>query len=211
VKPKEIVKANLEQVIVPELDACGFRYSPSQLKFTRKRSYVTQTISVSLNRYNSSLSIDFWTMWAAGSSEYARWYKDKWGIDPENNALGGCPDWDIPGWSYQKPGYHFDLSEPSQRNQVMKALLENISRYGLPYLDSLSTWEGAAEGLLSEGWMFGKAADFFLIAGADERARQAIERGIELFEEGKSIDSLNELPQLKQRLEKYFGVKPRGV
>ena len=178
ISSKEIVKEAIERFIVPELEGYGFRFSPSQLKFTRKQSYARQTITVSLSRYNSEISIDFWTMWGTYSLEYSRWFKQQWGIEPVNNAMGGCSDWNIPGWSYPLSDYHFDLSDPSRRSSVMSALLENIKRNGIPYLESISTWTGAAEKLLNARWMYGEAADFYLIAGMSERAREAIEIGI---------------------------------
>jgi hypothetical protein len=125
--------------------------------------------------------------------------------------MGGCSDWNIPGWSYPKGGYHFDLSEPSQRDFVMQALLENIREHGLPYLESISSWEGAAERLLKEKLMYGKTADFFLIGGKKEPARAALAIGIKRFTDKLRVDSLNELPEHKRRLEKYFGVTINNV
>ena len=203
--PKQVVKEEIERVILPVLSPHGFRFAPSHMKLSRKCSYATQTIDVCLNRYNTAASIDFWTVWAAHSPEYARWYKQRWGVKPENTGMGGCSDWNIPGWSYPPPGYHFDLSEPAGRNAVMQAFLDNIQRLGIPYLESISTWQGAAETLLKERWMYGKAADFFMIAGKSEHARQALEVGIRTFENEGRVDSLRELPELKRRLEKYFG------
>ena len=203
---RQVVKTELEKIIVPELAACGFRYSPSQLKFSRKVSHVTQIIEVSLNRYNSAEYIDFWTMWGVHSTDYSRWHQQEWGEKPYNNSLGGCADWNIPGWSYPPGSYHFDLSDRRSREAVMRWFLSDIQDCGLPYLERISTWVGAAEELLNNGWMFGTAAEFFLIAGDQERAREALERGLKMVDEGRKVDSLK-LLELKRKLD----VKPKCV
>lgn len=80
-----------------------------------------------------------------------------------------------------------------------------MERTGLPFLERLSSYEGAAEFWLKEGWHFHDAADLFYYAGDLDRARRALEAGLAKFANPGTTDVLQELPQLELRMERYFG------
>lgn len=176
--PKETLQAAFEAVISSHLQERGFSYLRSQFAYQRKVGLFTQHISVTLSHQNTQQSITFWSAFNLTSPEYNKWRKQQ-GLEKFHGYLGGCTDWNIPGW--REPGdfrTSFDFSEPDQRESVLTDWLRRCLSSGIPYLDSLSTWEGLANDLLRWGWHWGRAADFFLIAGRSEKAVAALHAGI---------------------------------
>ena len=142
-------------------------------------------------------------MWSVTSRDYARWHQETWGNKPPNDALVGCADWNIDGWSRSAED-HFTLTNSSSDENTIDELLENVETRGIPFLDRMSSWERAAEQFLSEQSMFDRAADFYLIADNRVAAREALLEGIRTFEVEGRPDNGGELPVLKQRIEQLF-------
>lgn len=67
-KPKELLIARLQEHIVPFMETHGFRFSKSQLHFTRKIGQVYQRIELCLDRHNTTDNCTLWTMqvWGPG-------------------------------------------------------------------------------------------------------------------------------------------------
>ena len=202
-KPRDLLCQNLEENVSPYLRSQGFTFSRAQISFLRKQDFARQEIHFSLSKWNTEDDCSFWTMWGVSSTAYTKWHLQEWGEKPVNNALGGCADWNIPGWPRQPGDEHFKLTRSRRDIDVMKLLVDAIGAQGLPYLQQISTWSGAAQQFLKEGWMFGKACDFFLIAGQRDRAIEALYLGLDKYELQGAPDQLLELPQIKARLEKY--------
>ena len=176
--PKEIVRAAFEADVSPLLQERGFSYNPSQFAFKRTREAFTQIISITLSHNNSSEDIKFWSALNVTSPRYNAWRKQH-EMAKFEGYLGGCMDWNIPGWRpAEVQGTSFDFSEPNRRAGVMRDWLSRCLSVGLPYLESLSTWEGLADDLIRWRWHWGRAADYFVIAGRGDRAVSALETGI---------------------------------
>lgn len=202
-KPRDILLDAFEPVLIPYMEGIGFRFAPSRLKFSRTVEGVKQTVHISLSKWNFKGNCQFWSMWGASSKRYRAWYKEQWGELPDNDALGGCADWNIPGWD-RACCEHFNLRGKMCDELEIRCLIENIESVGLPYLDRISSLEGAANELVAGIWMFDKAADFLLMAGNKQRAREALELGIQRFSDEGVVDNFEELPRLKERLIRYF-------
>ena len=92
-------------------------------------------------------------MWGVTSKSYAKWYKEQWGEFPVNNALGGDLDCNIMGWERGQDHYfHFYNVEADQHE--IERLIKNILQVGIPFLDRVSTWEGAAEHFVKHKFMY---------------------------------------------------------
>jgi hypothetical protein len=181
----------------------GFRYSKSRIKFARTCGAAVQEVSFSLGRYNSEDDCNFWTMWGARSPDYAKWYRKEWGERPANDFLGGCADWNIPGWD-RASTHNFNLTHVPADLAEIERLMRNVSHAGLPYIERLSSFLGAAEELTSRDLDYATAADFFLMAGERGRAREALTLGLQRFEVGGRIDQGGQIPEIKKRLQRYF-------
>ncbi|HEX7968762.1 MAG TPA: hypothetical protein VF502_11120 [Stellaceae bacterium] len=205
-KPKQLLTARLQEHIVPFMGEHGFRFSKSQLRFTRSVGRVRHEIVVCSDRYNSADSCTFWTMWSASTPEYLEWHQGRWNDEkPRGDTLASLADWNIPGWSRAPADPRCTLTNTPGDAAVMASLRADIERIGLPFLARVSTWEGAAERLRRERWMYDRAADFLLIAGRREEARATLLEGIHTFEVLGRPDTFQELPRLKRRLARYFG------
>jgi hypothetical protein len=143
-------------------------------------------------------------MWGATNPDYTKWFKHEWNEKPSSDFLGEVSDWNIEGWS-RRADQHYRLRNRADDVQEWRAFLTDAERAGFPFLERISTWRGAADHLRSERWHFDRSADFLLIAGDPEGARATLLEGIETFEVAKRADNFNELPRIKQRLERYFG------
>ena len=93
----------------------------------------------------------------------------------------------MPGWKYPKyPGwkvaYHFGFFEPAEIGAVMRDLLDNIRNVGIPYLESLSSWQSLAEYHVGGPMRLLAGAmtvDCFVMAGQIDRARTILLEKIE--------------------------------
>ena len=57
----------------------------------------------------------------------------------------------------------------------MRRLADDVTGAGIRWIDSISTWHGAAQQLLKENWHFAIAADFYLLAEDEASARATLE------------------------------------
>lgn len=157
----------------------GFSYVRSKFTYKRKSGDFIQQIWVILSHYNTQQSIHFSSAFHVTSPKYNRWLKQK-GREKFSGYLVGCMDWNIPRW--REPGDHatsLDFSAPDSRQVVLASWLRRCLSAGIPYLDGLSTWEGAADDLIRCRWDWNRAADCYLIAGRSDRAVAALQQGIQ--------------------------------
>jgi Domain of unknown function (DUF4304) len=201
-KPRDLLKKYLLSDVVPAVESLGFKYSASQLHFARKNQNTRQVFSFSLSKWNSENRCTFWTMWRVTSTSYANWHKEQWGEFPVNNALGGDLDCNISNWERGKDHYFHLYNNEADKNEIER-LIKNILQVGVPFLESVSTWEGAAEHFLAHKFMYHRVADFFIIAGKPERAKDVLLEGIKQYEDLGRIDNFGDLPMIKARLAKY--------
>ena len=176
--PKEIVQAAFEAEVSHVLLAMGFSYIPSRFAYKRKAGVFTQIISVTLSHNNSSEDIRFWSAFNVDSTYYKAWRKNN-GMENFEGYLGGSMDWNIPVW--RSNGDHassFEFSDSNGRSGVLRDWISRCLRAGVPYLESISSWEGLGDDLVRCRWHWGRAADYFVIAGREDRAVYALETGI---------------------------------
>jgi hypothetical protein len=86
----------------------------------------------------------------------------------------------------------------------MRVLLQNTVETGIPYLDSVFSWTGAAQDLLRWRWHHDLASDFLLLAGAPDAAREALLTGLRRFEVEGMTGLRSEIPRVKARLQRFF-------
>ena len=127
----------------------------------------------------------------------------EWGELPENDSLGGAADWNLPGWE-RGQDRHFHLNHTESDTHEIERLVKNIKHAGIPFLDRISTWEGAAGQFLKDRILYHRAADFLIIAGDDERAKEILLEGLQNYENLGRVDNIRELPKIKARLARYF-------
>ena len=202
-KPKDLVTLRVREHVLARFEARGFRFSASKLRFSRSVGQTRQYIEISLSKWNRENDASFWSMWGATASYYAEWHLAQWGKSPANNVLGGVSDWNIPGWT-RSATQNFHLVATKADAVEMGEFVRNAEGPGLQYLDSISTWEGAAQRLREKRSMFDRAADFYLIAERPNEALSALLEGIETFEVQRRPDNFSELPGLHARLKRYF-------
>jgi hypothetical protein len=209
-KPKDLLVRRLREHAVEPLRERGFKFAASGPHFTRTHGIARQRVDFSLSRWNQADRAEFWTMWEARAPGYLRWHEAEWGTPAPNDGLGGLAEWNIPGWP--RGHAHFELTNSAQDETEMLELLRAIDTAGLPFLDAISTWEGAAEHLRTQRSRYDRAADFLIIAELRDRALATLQEGIRSFEVEGRPDHFNELPRIRARLSRYFpGVGPTGA
>ncbi|GGB99146.1 hypothetical protein GCM10011352_26640 [Marinobacterium zhoushanense] len=202
-KPRDLLLLNVVEYVEPQLETIGFRFSSRGIAFKRASSIGNQEISFSLSKWDSEDDCDFWTMWSATSLKYKKWYQKEWGRTPANIALGGDCDWNLPGWP-RAVADHFHLSNHSNDESEMAMLMDAIINIGIPYLDSISDWEGAAHHLVQQSLLFSKAADFLMISGKMAAAEEVLLSGLSVYQSEGKVDQLGELAEIQIRLKRYF-------
>jgi hypothetical protein len=185
--PKEILLSLFDDQVTPWLEAKGFRFLRSQFSYKRKSNAFTQVISVSLNPRNSALLMVFDSTFSVWSPFYNKWLRRQ-ERPISSGCLRGCAHWNVPGWQRSATdwsgaeGIDIDFTDPVARYAVIDQWKNKCEQAGLPFLERLSSWEGAAEDLLSSGEHYDQAADFFLIGGNTGRAIEALEKGIQFLQ-----------------------------
>jgi hypothetical protein len=132
--PKETLQAAFEADITPVLEQEGFAYSRSRFAYRRKLNDFVQHISVTLSHNNTQQCIQFWTAFNVSSPRYNHWLREQ-GREEFEGYIGGCMDWNIPGW--RKDGEHFtffDFSVPISRPGILAEWQRRCFASGLPYL-----------------------------------------------------------------------------
>jgi len=203
-KPKDLLIDRLQLYVVPTLEKYGFAFSKSSLSFKKRIEKIDQKIVFSLSKWNEEDHCTFWSSFGTQSSYYVLWHKKKWGMKPVNNALTGCADWDVEGWSDSIPEKLLIQNTISDQ-EVMSLWLRTFESAGRGYLDRIADWEGAADQLLSERRFWTKASNFFLIADQEEKAWKALESGIYDIQENGRADNYQELPVMRERLKNELG------
>lgn len=204
VKPKDLLLLRVREYVVEPLAARGFRFAASRLHFSRAVGHARQRIEIAANRYNAEDDAEFWTMWSVTSPSYAKWYAETWGERTSYDLLADSADWNILGWARGPAAPRFHLRNTAEDAGEMAEFCQSVLGPGLAYLERVSTWEGAAEARRAQRWLFGRAADFLMIAGQRERARAVLLEGLDTFERQGRPDSLKEVPELRARLARYF-------
>jgi hypothetical protein len=213
--PKDILRDLVVAEIAPALASLGFSFSPGAIRFSRKAADARQVVDFSLNQRNQTDSIHFWTIWRAHAPGYVKWMERQWGGPRPNDELGGCSDGNLPGFR-PRGGDQFDLSDPGARIAEMGLLRTSMLAIGVPFVDSISTYRGAADricddhetGRFTSSFLYPRAVDFYLIAEDRERAEKALRRALERL---SRLDSpareqhADVIAQLQARQSKYFG------
>ena len=202
-KPRDILARRIEQDLRAELEAVGFSWAASKLTFRRTVGGMAQKIAFSLDKWNSDDNCAFWTMWSVSSAEYSRWHRMQFGEKPVNDVLAGLGDWKIPGWTLSD-GNMERLRNARSDAAVMQQLKGNVFHVGIPFIQSVSSWRGAAERLLSERSFYVRAVDFFLLASEHERAREALALAMHRYTSGEQVDQFHELALLQLRQRMFF-------
>ena len=179
--PKDILLSAFEKLISPGLEELGFKYTRSSFAYSRKINGFTQRISIRLSTRNTQEGMRFSSAFNVASPAYNKWLRQhaREGFD---GYLGGCTDWNIPGWPVESDNsVSFDFTRPDRRPAVLEDWFHRCVSVGIPYLNKLSSWEGLATELLRWKWQWDRAADYFVMSGDTKMAIQALEKGIEIL------------------------------
>lgn len=199
-KPKDHLRNQIEAQLVKRFHDIDFRYSPSQLKFSRKVGEFVQQFSFTLSHYSTIETIVFWTSWGVRSPAFAKWRKEMWDDANSDFWIAGSNDWLLPGWSSKTSGREMGLGNG---REVLATFWSDADAVGIPFLNQLTSYRGAAEFWLDSGWHFYDASYLFYRQGDLDSVRATLEAGITKFE-GGAQDTLGELPRLRARMDRYF-------
>ena len=135
-KSGERIYKIINTYIFPELENLGFKMSKSNLSIYRKIGEFKQEIYFSKNRYNNGYDeVSFVPQFNITSTQYVKWHKSIYGIEPLNNIIlyenaNYLNNWNI---KYFKDGWYNLATYNNQ--EIIKYLSQNIDQNGLPFLD----------------------------------------------------------------------------
>jgi hypothetical protein len=212
-KPKALIIANIEAILLEPLTAAGFKFSAGQLTFKRAQNEFVQTIHFQANRHNEErLCVQFWSHYQVSSRSYTTWHKARYGREPVNNIVGGVADWNITNWQFPvidgKQDKEHQLVDPAHRATVMASLRDNLLALAIPWLEHRSNWENAAQALVDTQDSHARACDFYLMAGKQEKALWALNEGIAYWKRNPKASDPQEKEEIALRMEHYFNATP---
>jgi hypothetical protein len=181
VAPKEILRNGFEAAVSPELARLGFEFSKSRFEYRRKVGVFVQQISIILNQRNTLQHVSFWSAFNVLAPDYAKWL-EKMGRPQNEIRFAGAMDWNIPGWGRPGGGAAHDFAKAAERDSAVEAWLQRCVSIGIPFLDSISSWEGLADNLVNDRRDWDIASDFCLIGGNVAKAVRVLNAGIEYLQ-----------------------------
>ncbi|GAA4344664.1 hypothetical protein [Flaviaesturariibacter amylovorans] len=147
-QPKQVLTTALLQFADAYLQSQGFRFSESQLRYTRSEGGFRQEISFRGSKNNmAGAIIDFQPNFLIYSTAYKKWHTTHF---PELPVLGGgYIGGDRSAWtnfdrSFQ-PRFGYDFIRQDHEG-IMLDLLKNVRNVALPYFDQNNSWEKIAAG-----------------------------------------------------------------
>lgn len=205
-KPKELLKFNVDTYLVSFFKELGFDYSQSKFTFTKKVNALKFKISLSPNRHNQENDCDFWSMWSIESSEYGIWYQKTFQEKPPNNYIYGESDWNIPNWSKKS---HFQLiNKPDHDKKEMEEFKRNIVEFGLPQLSIMSDFSVAAERLKKTNCLIETAVDLLYLSGDIKSAQEALNVRLSQLTGSSQLEEM-EMKRLEIRKNLLFSDKTK--
>jgi hypothetical protein len=205
-KPRDLLLLRIQGYLCAPLQSLGFKFARSKMVFSRVSGIAKQKIAFQLSHWNSEDDCTFWTNWSAHWPGYPEWHERHFN-QPQDDLLCDLQEQNIREWSHRFAG-RACLHNRADDAAVMQMVLNDFLNAGIPYLDSISSLEGAAEQILALNTFlpsFRKATDFFLMSGNQERALATLLNGIQAYSVGERFDQQGELPKLQLRLAKFFG------
>ena len=160
--------------------------------------------------------------WHVESTPFADWYQRTWGEEPPmRRTIWATTDHAMPGWKAvrgPKPARRFwqlprrakrmplayNLENKPEDEVIMTMLQEAFATVDSPFLEQVSSLEGAARWYEDDLNQWDHACDLHMSAGNEDWAREFLERCLE--EAGRSQNTA--APEIRRRLElrkaKYF-------
>ncbi len=193
-KPGERIRRLIEEFVEPEMAKLGFKLLKSKLIFKRKKGGFTQEIYFAKNQRNfGNVVVSFWAILSITSNFYVKWHEKTYGFKPLNNYVESWYDSHIKDWeSAYRNVTQYDLTK-YDNVELMEDLTKNLLNIGVPLLNEVSDWEGAANYLMSkERYGFiAKIFDFYLLADKKDKGIEALQIAENYF---KSVD-IDDVPQ----------------
>ena len=135
-KSSERIYKIINSYIFPELENLGFKMSKSSLSIYRKIGEFKQEIYFSKNKYNNGYDeVSFEPQFNITSTQYIKWHKSIYGLEPLNNIILYESANYLNNWNKK---YFIDrwYNLAIDNNQeIIKYLSQNIDQIGLPFLD----------------------------------------------------------------------------
>lgn len=117
-------------------------------------------------------------------------YEAKWGKHPESTIIAGSQDWLLQGWPRSSLGFRVP-EEPDGCAREMQEFVEAAKLVGIPFLNSITSFEKAAEFWLERNANVELCADLLVLAGQSPRARRLLEASLTEIEQrnysGKTV------------------------
>ena len=201
--PGERIEKLFEQKVEPFLSQYEFKFVKSQRLFKRKIGPLTHEIYIAKSKWNHADEVcAFWLIFSVMGCNYSKWHKQNYGTPPLNECVTSFYHNHLKNWDTKYKLDKYDLSKQDNET-VFNEIIENLEKFVLPHFDKFSDYEKSADTLMQnkEYWDAAKIYDYYLIAGKQDKAKQALLAGKEYY--SKLADPQRELFEaFKQRLDK---------
>ena len=174
--PAERIPKVIKEYIYPTLEKEGFKILKTELSIKREvNNLFVQEIWFSKSKWNVDNEICAFTPhFSVSIKGYNRWHTKQYGEKPLNEILDGRAANYIDGWSKEFfDGNDYDLAK-DDHNHIVQIINHNISKSGLPFLDTLADYLSAVDFLIREERYFKAPAmiDICLMNDDLEKARE---------------------------------------
>jgi hypothetical protein len=201
--PKALLAQNVENEIVGPLESTGFRYNRRAFTLTRVRGDFTDEVSFTISNSSEVDDCQFTTAWAVKSAEFVKWHEQRWGAGSAERLVVITNDWLIRGWP-RSSGFRL-LNDKARDAGEMHELLEAMKLVGIPFLNSISSLEAAAEFWLERDLRTDLCCALLVKTNQADRAHRLLQSTI-LEVERRNLQSRHfVVPQLMELKERYLG------
>lgn len=144
-KPGDRIYKVIKTYVFPDLEVIGFKMNKSTLTISRSVGDFIQEIDFQKNKWNKGNEVvSFSPSFSVKLKTYEKWHEHKYGTTPVF-AIGYERAEYIQKWTKKhfEDGW-YDLAK-IDNNEIVKTLKINIIKRGIPYLNALSSLQGAID------------------------------------------------------------------
>jgi len=175
--PRSLLQQAIHSLASKPLASVGFMLSTRPLQFLRSRGELIDFVNFALVSNKSGDLCQFTSSWSVSSKRFATMYEAKWGQPSESAMIASSQDWLLQGWPRSSLGFRVP-EEPDGCAREMQEFVESAKLVGIPFLDSITTFENAAEFWLERNANVELCADLLVFAGQSARAQRLVEASL---------------------------------
>jgi hypothetical protein len=203
-RPQTFLRNVFESKALADFERMGFSFDLRKMELRRERDQFIDKVAFIIDGRSDSDTCRFTTFWSVESERFLVDHERVCGFRPESALIAGSQDWLLRGWPRSALGFHL-LNTPERVTHEMRELSEGAKLVGAKFLESITSFERAAESWLENGLRTDLTCALLIIAGQADRARRILDATIAEIDRRNLSGKAVALAQFRKTHALYFG------